>query len=513
MANLEEKKPKIVIVGAGPAGLKAALEASKAGYDVTVCEASGTIGGKVQTADLNGKKINICAEFIGKNDEGLLTLAKGYEEKGLLKVVRNEGQSKEIFLDDAGKPVSAETFFASYNVLRDKLSQIKVAMQDPNSPEYKQFHGKSVAEALEYVRATTPVTELSMLGRVWATLTFQTNRVGRDITHIAERAFCQAEVGRFNPKEVDFEQFLGETVPNPGEKQDRFISNGCEYSIEGGTHKLYEAMYEECKAAGVTFKLNTKVESINKNPDGSLQISSMGQDGSEQTLTSDQAVIAVHHKAANRIKGLNKLGLKSGQMLADLNDANMIKFTIETKPGVKLPDVNIYSNKGFQCWLPQEDGCVTFLACKDPKLNSPQLIKQCLESYAQSQGTSVDKIFMPVKGHISFGDPGADNPAYVTLAPGQKEALMRFQREELPILAQNGISMAGAHLPSPDGSVGFMNNAFVSADQAVASLKQNLNQQTTKLRARVHEQNMAMAPMNLPMKPRDGRDNARSTSL
>lgn len=44
-----EKSPKIVIVGAGAAGIAAATELVQQNFDVTILEAAGRIGGRIHT--------------------------------------------------------------------------------------------------------------------------------------------------------------------------------------------------------------------------------------------------------------------------------------------------------------------------------------------------------------------------------------------------------------------------------------------------------------------------------
>jgi len=64
-----KKKKRIAVVGAGFAGLCAAYELSRFGYDVTVYEARDRVGGRVQSSDtfILGKTVERGAELIGSN--------------------------------------------------------------------------------------------------------------------------------------------------------------------------------------------------------------------------------------------------------------------------------------------------------------------------------------------------------------------------------------------------------------------------------------------------------------
>ncbi len=75
------KKPKIVIVGAGIAGLNAALTLRDAGFDSTIYESSNRIGGRMHsnvTTWSNQQKSEWCGEFINSVHKTILKLAKRF---------------------------------------------------------------------------------------------------------------------------------------------------------------------------------------------------------------------------------------------------------------------------------------------------------------------------------------------------------------------------------------------------------------------------------------------------
>ena len=63
------KDKKIVIIGAGPAGLTAAIELLKRGYSVTVLEATDRIGGISQTVRYQGNRMDIGGHRFFSKDE------------------------------------------------------------------------------------------------------------------------------------------------------------------------------------------------------------------------------------------------------------------------------------------------------------------------------------------------------------------------------------------------------------------------------------------------------------
>jgi len=75
------KQPKIVIVGAGIAGLSAALQLADAGIACTVYEAAGRVGGRMFTNAAyfdQGQVFEWCGELIDTNHEAMLALARRF---------------------------------------------------------------------------------------------------------------------------------------------------------------------------------------------------------------------------------------------------------------------------------------------------------------------------------------------------------------------------------------------------------------------------------------------------
>jgi monoamine oxidase len=75
------KKPKIVIIGAGIAGLNAALTLRDAGFESTIYESSNRIGGRMHsdaTTWRNQQKSEWCGEFIDSNNKTMLSLASRF---------------------------------------------------------------------------------------------------------------------------------------------------------------------------------------------------------------------------------------------------------------------------------------------------------------------------------------------------------------------------------------------------------------------------------------------------
>ena len=71
---MTDKKPKILVIGAGPMGLAAAYQAAKQGYDVEVLEADDRPGGMAAHFDFDGLSIERFYHFCCLSDEDTLEL-------------------------------------------------------------------------------------------------------------------------------------------------------------------------------------------------------------------------------------------------------------------------------------------------------------------------------------------------------------------------------------------------------------------------------------------------------
>ncbi len=94
------KKDPVVVIGAGIAGLTAAYDLSKNGYEVLVLESRDRVGGRMATVDWEGFKVDIGAKFVTTSDKTLLGLVREVgledqlvkEEEGLTITIYRDGE-------------------------------------------------------------------------------------------------------------------------------------------------------------------------------------------------------------------------------------------------------------------------------------------------------------------------------------------------------------------------------------------------------------------------------------
>ena len=95
---------KIIVIGAGPAGLGAARNLTDAGYDVVVLEARDRIGGRILTDHWNNTSFDLGASWIhGINGNPIKTLAEKYG----IQTIPFDNESSAIIYDGA-TPISEE---------------------------------------------------------------------------------------------------------------------------------------------------------------------------------------------------------------------------------------------------------------------------------------------------------------------------------------------------------------------------------------------------------------------
>lgn len=149
----QERKPvgkRIVVVGAGFAGLAAAYELHQVGYDVLVLEARTRLGGRVHSLDdlIKGKTIEAGGEFIGSNHPRWLAYGKRF---GLNLVESTEEKADPpVFLD--GKRLAPkdgrellremEMAFRAMNADAEKID----AEEPWKSPRAQELDRRSVAD-------------------------------------------------------------------------------------------------------------------------------------------------------------------------------------------------------------------------------------------------------------------------------------------------------------------------------------------------------------------------------
>lgn len=161
---------RVVVVGAGFAGLACAFELSALGYDVTVVEARGRSGGRVLSFSdvVPGKIVEGGAELIGSNHPAWVNYAKKFELEFLDVTEEDELHSP---IKVGGKLLDEETagkVWEQASECMGKLNELaaKVDADQPwNAPDAKAIDAKSIADFFKTIDADQ-VTRLAISAQI-----------------------------------------------------------------------------------------------------------------------------------------------------------------------------------------------------------------------------------------------------------------------------------------------------------------------------------------------------------
>lgn len=145
---------RVVIVGGGFAGLTAAYELKSAGYDVTVIDPRGRVGGRVLSFGdiVPGKIVEGGAELIGSNHPSWVALAEKFELE-FLDVSENDDFETPIVL--GGRRLSTDDSAKLWEEMTEALNGLNKASETVNedepwkSPDAPALDKRSIADWLK----------------------------------------------------------------------------------------------------------------------------------------------------------------------------------------------------------------------------------------------------------------------------------------------------------------------------------------------------------------------------
>lgn len=450
MANEQNIAESVAVVGGGITGLMMAKNLADSGKQVTVFEEANRFGGKIQTGALDGKAINLGAEFVDKDNKRLIAVC---EELGV-KLIPATDQKTEQFHTPDGKLLSGEAFHALYKPLAEQIIADKhnLIVDGKYTARAIELNNMSLPQYLEQLAANVPNLD----------------------PKIVETAIgvCRAELGR-NPEEITAAQFVNESSGELGS----FLNSACDFRVEGGTHRIIDALQNYLKGKGVEFENNAKLASVAKE-NGKLHLGFEGVQPEKGSQEFDKVALALTAPALGKIEGLEALGMKpeERELLQNTQYTHSSKFFVKVKDGVSIDDTCMFSNEGFEAWT-SEKGMMTFLAGgeKINEMKGAKLAVHCMEAYAKAHGKKIDDIFDTDPKNIVMGAPDTKKPCYCTPALGQLLKLGGlFTAVER--MAEHGIAFAGTFLPMRGAdnnmSAGFMEAGLNSSEYALQKLNQ-----------------------------------------
>jgi monoamine oxidase len=268
--NFQKQRPRILIVGAGFAGLACAFELVAAGYEVQVLEARKRVGGRVQSLRelIPGKNVEGGAELLGSNHPHVLAYAAkfGFE---FLDVSEPEGIPPIIL---SGKRLTGPEIAQASSEIDAVLTLMTndaraVVLEQPwMTPDAKRLDQLSTAAWIKHL-------EISPVAKALMTVQFTGN----------------------NGVATDRQSYLGNLAQVCGGGLEKYWTETEVYRLKGGNQQYAERMANEL--GPVRVQLNCPVREILAKDSGMIAV-----DGEGRRYEVDDVVLAVPPSAWGGIK-------------------------------------------------------------------------------------------------------------------------------------------------------------------------------------------------------------------
>lgn len=263
-----DSKKRVVVIGAGFAGLSCAFELKAAGYDVTVLEARDRVGGRVLSFNaankneyVKGRNIEGGAELIGSNHPSWVNYKEQFKFEWWDVTEEGEDFSSPVVLD--GKLLSWEEgkkIWEEMEIGQAKMNELAASVLEDepwNSPDAAKWDATNTAAWIE----SLDVSKLCKRG-MWIN---QTSDNGQDASR---------------------QSLLGQLAAVKGGGLDKFWKESEVYRCQGGNDSLAKKLMEGIGADRVTKEL--PATSITLKGDGVIVTAKDGR-----TIECDDVVLAV----------------------------------------------------------------------------------------------------------------------------------------------------------------------------------------------------------------------------
>ncbi len=349
--TLENLSRKILVMGGGIAGLTAAKEAAAAGYEVTLVEKEGELGGKANSwrksfpskSPWTELEDNPVAALVAEVEaEPSITIRTGTE---VARIAGAPGAFKVSM-----KPTGAETEWdAPAKVTADEREKIeKGEMEDPNAgfknymatdPD-AEIHG-AVVLATGWTPADVSEYEHLGYGSVANVVTnAEFEKLAKDGKVPANVAFVQSPGGKDHDKDFPYCNSVTSMVAL---KQAQYV---CEDNEEGKAYVLYQHMrtpgsqelfYKRAQENDGIFMTKAAVTKVEENGDRVRVIAEDTLLGDNLELDVDMVVLAAGMVPTTKDKSTVNLAYRQGPAFSDLDlfdgyaDSHFICFPYETR--------------------------------------------------------------------------------------------------------------------------------------------------------------------------------------
>lgn len=284
-----QTKTRVIIAGAGLAGLSAAYELSQRGYKVTVIEGRDRIGGRVFTLKqpfVDGQFVELGGELVGDGYKRMLGYAKKFN-------VPFEEIPSEF--ETGGSVTNLQSGIGTTAILKGKLYPIGSNLE----PHPYNLQG----EEAKMLPPSLLIRHLRLMAREVAGNAEKIAELDKFSLADALRARGASETA-IQLMNISLNYNSIETVSAGGvmfEMQRRMSAGTKANRIVGGNFEVPKAIAENAKKKGVKFILQAKIKKISHTPT-SVKISFQDKGGKIKTIEADKLVCTIPYSVLREIQ-------------------------------------------------------------------------------------------------------------------------------------------------------------------------------------------------------------------
>lgn len=443
----------VVVIGAGLAGLSAALDLQRAGWQVTVLEARERVGGRVHSIRKfsNGLVAEGGGEYIDSHHSRMLSLAKEFH-LSLGQVGSWQGQSGDwgAFENKGGALDNKELWGTNLTVEYEKmwraLSELGKLVEDPHHPTLTPGAGElDKQSALDWINRQ----EVHPLGR------------NMFIQHIRSEYTCEPQ--NFSLLDLSRNAALYYQDPNKWPTT---------YRIIGGNDQLPQMIAKQLSDV----RLNAVVTSIRVESEKTTI--TYRQDDSHHTLESSFAILAIPLTTARQIDFHSSLPAVHQKMVNEITYGAVTKVMIEYRKrfwleqkwnGRLFTDGPIVLTWDATSHIPSEHGIITAYTGGMPGAKLSQLSD---DERILTAVSFIDDLFpgsqklIENTATVAWRNEAFTQCSYMALAPGEVTAYW-----ETLFTPAGRLYFAGEHATPIQG---FMEGAVESGQRTAQNIMERL---------------------------------------
>lgn len=242
-------KPRIAIIGGGLTGLTTAYRLVQQGVEVTIYEASDSLGGLAAGCELAGHHVERAYHFLYKTDEHILGLV---DELGLRDKLTYHKSSVSTYYGDTLYPMETPLDLIRFTPI-GFFDRIRAGVSVLYLQKVKNWRGLSTTTALEWLR----------------------KYAGRRVTDVIWEPLLRGKFDRYYDK-VTMSWLWGRVLQRVDSRDAKLGGEALGY-FDGGFRVIIDALEGPVRAAGADIRFNAPISKLHHDTDtGEVVVTSAG---------------------------------------------------------------------------------------------------------------------------------------------------------------------------------------------------------------------------------------------